>query len=471
MNPLSDLNIGYGRLLLHRLLAQLDNDLTTGIEKLMDHWAETAPDKRVYSAGKTRLESDNLPGVVKGLLNDDGGMAVADSASDFGEAVAQAACLPEEDTLKFTADISGYHRNRIELLRITDEAEEVTLVGKNPAWLEILTYARKIAVTNVPVLITGETGTGKERVADYIHHHSPRRKRELSAINCGALPDNLVESELFGYDPGAFTGADKSGKLGRFQAAAGGTVLLDDIDGLSPRAQAALLRFIENGEVQRLGSSQPSRTDVRIICTCNKDLSELMRTKRFRRDLYYRLNIFRLQLPPLRERREDIPLFARYFLRKIAAEAESPLPHTITEAALNKLSGYKWQGNLREMYALLWRAVIDCETGLIHAENIVFEGKEADDIQTLQPDSPLIESIRERLKAAGIPFREIRGLADFLAMNRRNHLTNRRFTSHFGVSPQTARNRLKALVEAGILQRSGERKGAKYYFKETDDQQ
>jgi transcriptional regulator with GAF, ATPase, and Fis domain len=205
------------------------------------------------------------------------------------------------------------------------------------------------------VLITGESGTGKEIIAKAIHYHSPRAERPLVIINCAAIPDNLLESELFGHERGAFTDAHAR-KLGHFEQAHRGTIFLDEIGEMNPATQAKILRVLEQGTLTRVGGSEPIEIDVRVIAATNRDLQQAMRDGTFRPDLFFRLNVVAIHLPPLRERRADLPLFIRHFLTQKAAELGVP-EKGFTPAALDRLLNYRWPGNVRELENVIERAL------------------------------------------------------------------------------------------------------------------
>ncbi len=230
------------------------------------------------------------------------------------------------------------------------------LIGTSPAIRAVMELVRRVAPTAATVLIQGESGTGKELVARALHDLSGRRGRPFVRVNCAALPEPLLESELFGYERGAFTGA-VSRKEGRFQLADGGTLLLDEVGDLSPLTQSKLLRVLQEGEFEPLGGTRTLRVDVRVLAATNQDLGQLVKDRRFREDLYYRLNVIVIQLPPLRERREDIPLLAQHFLRRFAAKNHREIDG-FTEAALARLVDYPWPGNVRELEHAVERAVI-----------------------------------------------------------------------------------------------------------------
>jgi DNA-binding NtrC family response regulator len=231
------------------------------------------------------------------------------------------------------------------------------IIGQNPATGECYALARSAAESErLNVLVTGESGTGKEFLAKYVHYSSPRQDKPLVTVNCSALPKELVESELFGYEKGAFTGASTSGKTGRFELAQDGTLFLDEIGDLHAEAQAKILRFLQEREIQRVGGTQTHRLDVRIIAATNQDLESNIQQGRFREDLYYRLNVMRIHLPPLRERKEDIPLFALHFLNIFNQEFGRKILGLMPNVE-QKLIEYNWPGNIRELKNVIERAV------------------------------------------------------------------------------------------------------------------
>ena len=241
-------------------------------------------------------------------------------------------------------------------LEALEEKNLPGMIGRSAAIQKTYAMARLVAGRDTTVLITGETGTGKEVVAEAIHQLSARSKNAFVAVNCAAIPEALLEAELFGHVRGAFTGAVQS-RLGRIHVAQGGTLFLDEVGELPLSMQAKLLRFLQNGEVQRLGSSDVYRVDVRVICATNLSLLEQIAAKQFRQDLYYRLAVFPIHLPPLRERQGDIGELAEHFLRAFCAEAGFP-QKTLTSAALGALERRQWQGNVRELEHVLERAFI-----------------------------------------------------------------------------------------------------------------
>lgn len=247
-----------------------------------------------------------------------------------------------------------------------DEPALDGLVGHSQAMAAVYRGVRLVAPRDTSVLVTGETGTGKELIAQQLHRLSPRHAKPMVVINCAAIPETLLESELFGYVRGAFTGAAQS-RLGRIQSANGGTLFLDEIGEMPLALQAKLLRFLESGELQRLGSTETWKADVRVVTATNRNLRQLSGQQAFRDDLYYRLCVFPIALPPLRERREDIEELARHFLRTFAAQAR------LTSSCLQRLEDYDWPGNVRELKHVIERATILCSRAEIGAEDLVFD--------------------------------------------------------------------------------------------------
>ncbi|QIK38549.1 nif-specific transcriptional activator NifA [Caldichromatium japonicum] len=241
------------------------------------------------------------------------------------------------------------------------------IVGRSAKMRKVFDQVRLVAKWNTTVLIRGETGTGKELIANAIHYNSPRARGPYVRLNCAALPENLLESELFGHEKGAFTGAIGARK-GRFETADGGTLFLDEIGEISPAFQAKLLRVLQEGEFERVGSTRTLKVDVRVIAATHRDLEAAVDTGDFREDLYYRLNVMPIVLPPLRERSEDIPDLARHIVERIAVQQGRRL--TLQESALRRLVQYSWPGNVRELENCLERAAVMSENGVIDAELI-----------------------------------------------------------------------------------------------------
>jgi len=242
------------------------------------------------------------------------------------------------------------------------------IIGNSPKMLEVLLLAGDVARTDSTVSVFGESGTGKELVARAVHFNSLRKSGPLITINCAALPENLLESELFGYDRGAFTGAEKN-KKGRFELANGGTLFLDEISEMNPIVQAKVLRVVEERELERLGGSETIKVDVRIICASNKNLEEYVKSGRFREDLYYRINVFPISLPSLRERPEDVLSLARHFLEHYSVKM-GKCSIKMSRNVERILVSSKWEGNIRELKNCIERAVILCKGDMVTEEHL-----------------------------------------------------------------------------------------------------
>jgi DNA-binding NtrC family response regulator len=237
---------------------------------------------------------------------------------------------------------------------------EQPMIGESPSIGSVKAYLLKVASTDSNVLITGESGTGKELVAELIHRHSPRRQKPLVCLNCAALPDSLLESELFGFEQGAFTGAH-SRNTGKLQHADGGTVFFDEVGDMSPYAQAKVLRLLESKQLQRLGANQSVSLNIRVVAATNQDLEARMAEGKFRRDLYFRLNVARIHLPPLRERIEDLPLLLEHYLREFNNRSGTRV-EGFAQEVLEELLSYDWPGNIRELKNLVEATFINLDT-------------------------------------------------------------------------------------------------------------
>ncbi len=278
--------------------------------------------------------------------------------------------------------------------------------GRSSAMQEIFSTIERVAPTRATVLLAGESGVGKDLIARAIHFHSPRRDRPFVKINCTALPENLMESELFGYEKGAFTGAGQS-KPGKFELADTGTVLLDEIGDVPGSIQVKLLRILQEREFERLGSNKTLHTDVRVIAATNQDLRAALEQGTFREDLYYRLNVVPISIPPLRARRDDIAFLAEHFVKALAADNGSPV-QSITEAAIKKLTDYHWPGNVRELQNVIERSLVLCSGTILDADDIKLETAPRPRVQTgdhLLPDGMTLDEyeqsiIREALQRA-----------------------------------------------------------------------
>lgn len=321
------------------------------------------------------------------------------------------------------------------------------IVGRSPALLAVLADVARVAPTDATVLVTGETGTGKELIARAVHSASPRKDKPLIKVNCAALPAGLVESELFGHEKGAFSGAIAK-RMGRFELADGGTIFLDEIGELPGETQVKLLRVLQEREFDRVGGSVPVRVDVRVVAATNRDLLQDVREKKFREDLYYRLNVFPLRMPPLRERADDIPLLVQFQVKKFAARVGKRL-HGVSREAMERLQEYPWPGNVRELENVLERAVILATGPMLEIASGVLPAR-----LPAEPSAPA--SVRDHLSTSSI-----RDVADQSAASlevvERSHITSvleqsnwvitgpRGAAKLLGVNPSTLRNRIKKL--------------------------
>lgn len=258
--------------------------------------------------------------------------------------------------------------NRQLRARLADLEEERTIVGQSPLMREAVDRVRQVASSDATVLITGESGTGKELFAEMIYRLSHRSEQPFIAVNCAALPESILESELFGYEKGAFTGANER-KIGRFEAADQGTLFLDEVGELSPQVQVKLLRVLQEGAFERLGANTPTAVDVRILAATHKDLEAEMAAGNFREDLYYRLNVIDIKIPPLRHRSEDVPLLAEHFLQIYRAKNNRALSG-FSAQALESLTDYNWPGNVRELENVVERAVVLDTDGLVDVDDL-----------------------------------------------------------------------------------------------------
>jgi two-component system response regulator HydG len=248
------------------------------------------------------------------------------------------------------------------------------LIGASAAMQRVYRTARQVAAARATVLITGESGTGKGELARAIHQLSPRAKQPFVSLHCAALPESLLESEMFGHEKGAFTGADRR-RVGRFEQAAGGTLFLDEIGDITPLTQVKLLRFLQERTFERVGGNEPIQVDVRLVAATNKDLAAEVRDGRFREDLFYRLNVVHVEMPPLRLRGADVVTLATHFLRKFAEENHQRV-EGFTEAARAKILGHRWPGNVRELENAMERAVVLSTGERLDADDLPFEASE-----------------------------------------------------------------------------------------------
>jgi DNA-binding NtrC family response regulator len=270
------------------------------------------------------------------------------------------------------------------------------IIGNSRIMRDVYKLIGQIAEKDVSVLITGESGTGKELVTRAIYHHSRRSEKPFIAVNCAAIPETLFESELFGHERGAFTGAERT-YIGKIERCHRGTLFLDEIGDMSPMLQAKLLRVLQEGEVERIGGSQMIGVDVRIIAATNKNLEDEVAAGRFRRDLYWRLKVISINMPPLRQRIEDIPLLAAYFLQRFSTEYNRPVCR-LSDAALARLTSYSWPGNVRELENCVRRAVLLCAGEIISGTQLMIPGQEVYGDRDGLSREQMMERLREKFE-------------------------------------------------------------------------
>jgi len=309
---------------------------------------------------------------------------------------------------------------------------------------EMAEVARRVAATDATVMISGESGVGKEVVSRFIHYHSSRSDGPFVAINCAAIPENMLEAVLFGYEKGAFTGAYQS-KAGKFEQAQGGTLLLDEVTEMDLGLQAKLLRVLQEREVERLGGRQVIPLDVRILATTNRDVRQVVSEGRFREDLFYRLNVFPLNILPLRERVNDILPIAK---RLMLSYADNSTPPSLSLAAMGKLTGHSWPGNVRELDNVIQRAMILGMGAVIEADDIRFEEVATADRPASDglPSEVWAQKSREESLSSDLKARE----ADLIISALRTKSSRKEVAEQLGISPRTLRYKLAKLRDAGI---------------------
>ncbi|HOI73356.1 MAG TPA: sigma 54-interacting transcriptional regulator [Syntrophales bacterium] len=292
----------------------------------------------------------------KGVFRDEHAALVSQLREPFNIAVSNA--LRYREVMRLKDMVDAENRNLTRELRYTTEDE---IVGADGGLREVMEMVRKVASLNSPVLLLGETGVGKEVVANAIHYASPRKDKPFVTVNCGAIPESLMDSELFGHERGAFTGAIAQ-KKGRFERADRGSIFLDEVAELPPSAQVRLLRVLQNRQIERVGGAETISVDIRIIAATHRNLEEMVRSGRFREDLWFRLNIFPVMIPPLRHRRDDIPGLLDHFIQEKSRELKIHTPPPLSPDVMERLMSYHWPGNVRELENLVERELIRSRT-------------------------------------------------------------------------------------------------------------
>ncbi len=362
-------------------------------------------------------------------------------------------------------------RNRYLTQELQDRYQFSNIIGKSAPMQRVYELIEKVAPAKATVLISGESGTGKELIARAIHFNSPRRDLPFITVNCGALPETLLESELFGHEKGSFSGAISQRK-GRFELAHEGTLFLDEITEMSPSLQVKLLRVLQEMEFERVGGSTTLRVDVRVVAASNRNLKEEVAAGRFRSDLFYRLNVVHVQMPPLRDRSDDIPLLVSHFLSKYGKGAGKP-KISIDSDALRSLMDYQWPGNVRELENAIERAVILASGDRIQLRDIPSEiaypaqqhppeepvHVEQHEIRAEEMSGAVAPDMGERLPASGLRPRQHKAI-EFVKQH--GFITNKYYSQINGLSERQALRELNEMVEAGYLNRAGKGRGVHY---------
>jgi len=374
----------------------------------------------------------------------------------------------KNDELKLTVKKAiEMHRlvreNRMLSQELQERFQFANIVGKSKAMRQVFEVIAKVAQTRASVLITGESGTGKELIARAIHFNSPRRDKPFVSINCSALPETLLESELFGHERGAFTGAYTQRK-GRFELAHGGTLFLDEVGDMSPALQVKLLRVLQEMSFERVGGTRTLSVDVRLVAASNRDLRQQVAAGHFREDLYYRLKVVHIEVPPLRERRDDIPLLVQHFLKKTATANDLPRKK-INPEALKILYNYPWSGNVRELENVIERTVILCDGDEIGPEDL------PEEIRRQRPAGQAILLGQETETAAmeigpseilpslGLNQRQVKAM-NFIKKN--GFITTKYYSQINSVTDRHALRELTQMVARGLLVRVGQGRSVRY---------
>jgi DNA-binding NtrC family response regulator len=321
--------------------------------------------------------------------------------------------------------------------------EQTDFIAEDPSMLQVLKMADQVAGTDATILITGESGTGKEVMAQYIHRKSRRAAGSFIATNCAAIPETLLESELFGHEKGAFTGA-VARRLGKFEEADNGTLFLDEITEMPMPPQAKLLRAIQEREITRLGSNAAVKVNIRLIATSNRDLQQAVKDRVFREDLFFRLNVINISLPPLRARKMDIPALAKFFVKKYADANYMP-PKPITDEAMAKLMAYAWPGNVRELENTMHRALLLSGDDGIDTDAVMLQG------QPTPAASAMDDDITDETRKVGMVGRKLEDVERQLIIDTLGHtLGNRTHAANIlGISIRTLRNKLRQYQDEG----------------------
>ncbi len=426
------------------IIGTLDGQIGGASRIAIDRGAQVAQADDIKS-GLEALRAGNGADLVMIDVNLDVGSLI-ESLKDERIIIPVVACGIGNDTQAAVRAIKAGAKEYIPLPPDTDliaavlsavTEENHAIVFKDPSMTELLRLADQVAASNASILVTGESGTGKELIARYLHNKSPRAKARFVAVNCAAIPENLLESELFGYEKGSFTGA-VSRRIGKFEEANGGTLLLDEITEMDPRLQAKLLRAIQEREIDRVGGSKPIEIDVRIVATSNRDMAEAVAKGNFREDLYFRLNVINLLLPPLRDRPMDIEYLAKHFIAKYA-EANDVDVLPLADATKLLLNAHSWPGNVRELENTMHRAVLLASGSEIGPDAVMLSGRPA---STADAGAKGPEMVGRTVAAVE---------RDLIIDTLQHCLGNRTHAANIlGISIRTLRNKLKLYNEQGF---------------------
>ncbi len=426
------------------IIGTLDGQIGGASRIAIDRGAQVAQADDIKS-GLEALRAGNGADLVMVDVNLDVGSLI-ESLKDERIIIPVVACGIGNDTQAAVRAIKAGAKEYIPLPPDTDliaavlsavTEENHAIVFKDPSMTELLRLADQVAASNASILVTGESGTGKELIARYLHNKSPRAKARFVAVNCAAIPENLLESELIGYEKGSFTGA-VSRRIGKFEEANGGTLLLDEITEMDPRLQAKLLRAIQEREIDRVGGSKPIEVDVRIVATSNRDMAEAVAKGTFREDLYFRLNVINLLLPPLRDRPMDIEYLAKHFIIKFA-EANDVDVLPLADATKLLLNAHSWPGNVRELENTMHRAVLLASGSEIGPDAVMLSGRAASTADAGAKGSEMVG-------------RTVAAVERDLIIDTLQHcLGNRTHAANIlGISIRTLRNKLKLYNEQGF---------------------
>lgn len=430
----------------------------------------TEATKIAMANGAKVVQVDNASAALKALRAGQGAdMLLVEVAIDIGQLVSAlkaerihipiVACgisaTPDEAAASIRAGAREYiplppDSELIAAVLATVANDDQSMMARDPAMRSVVAFAEQVAPSNASILITGESGSGKEVMARHVHLKSKRAQKAFISVNCAAIPDNLLESELFGHEKGAFTGAIAR-RIGKFEEASGGTLLLDEISEMDSRLQAKLLRAIQEREIDRVGGSSPVKVDIRILATSNRDLAVAVRDGSFREDLLFRLNVVNLKLPPLRNRPADMIPLAEHFITKYSS-ANGVQPHPLSEAARHSILNREWPGNVRELENAMHRAVLLATGDVIDADALRAPDGSKLSNQTSSMTSNMVPGSAPMAIALPHVGQTVASVEQGLILDTLEHcLGNRTHAANIlGISIRTLRNKLKLYAQSGV---------------------